>query len=145
MVNCLFNKIYFYQGFSKKKLEIKSCQISCYFCSITKSCPTFCNPMDCSKPGFHVHHHLLEFAQVHGHWISDAIQLSHPQFSSVAQSCPTLCNLIDCSTPGFPVLLHLPEHAQTHVHWVSDAIKPSNPLLSPSPPAFNLSQYLCLF
>ena len=37
-----------------------------------------------------VPHHLLEFAQVRGHSISDAIQLSHPQFSSVAQSCPTL-------------------------------------------------------
>ena len=43
--------------------------------------------------------------------------------------------------PGFPVLHHLPEPAQTHVHWVSDAIQPSHPLLSPSPPAFNLSQH----
>ena len=34
-----------------------------------------------------------------------------------------------------------PEFTQTHVHWVSDAIQPSHPLLSPSPPAFNLSQH----
>ena len=47
----------------------------------------------------------------------------------------------DCSTPGFPVLYHLSELAQTHVHWVSDAIQPSHPLLSPSPPAFSLSQH----
>ena len=40
---------------------------------------------------------------------------------------------------------HLPELAQTHVHWVGDAIQPSCPLLSPSPPAFNLSQNLGLF
>ena len=44
-----------------------------------------------------------------------------------------------CSMPGFPVLHHLLELAQTHVHWVSDSIQPSCPLLSPSPPAFNLS------
>ena len=44
-----------------------------------------------------------------------------------------------------PVHYHLPEFAQTHVHWVSDAIQPSHPLLSPSPPAFNLSQHHGLF
>ena len=62
------------------------------------------------------------------------------QFSSVAQLCPTLCDLMDCSTPGFPVHHQHPELAQTHVHPVGDAIQPSHPLLSPSSPAFNLSQ-----
>ena len=52
---------------------------------------------------------------------------------------------MDCSMPGFPVLHYLPEFAQTHVHWVSDAIQPSHPLLSPSPPAFSLSQHRGLF
>ena len=47
---------------------------------------------------------------------------------------------MDCSTPGFPVHHQLPELVQTHVHRVSDAIQPSHPLLSPSLPAFNLSQ-----
>ena len=47
---------------------------------------------------------------------------------------------MDCSTPGFPVHHQLPELAQTHVHQVGDATQPSHPLLSPSPPAFNLSQ-----
>ena len=42
-------------------------------------------------------------------------------------------------------LRHLPELAQTHVHQVSDAIQPSHPLLSPSPPAFNLSQHQSLY
>ena len=70
---------------------------------------------------------------------------SSVQFSSVAQSCPTLCNPIDCSTPGLPVHHQLPELTQTHVHRVSDAIQPSHPLLSPSPPAFNLSQHQGLF
>ena len=64
---------------------------------------------------------------------------------SVAQSCPILCDPMDCSTSGFPVLCHLPELAQTHVHSVSDTIQPSHPLLSPSLPAFDLSQHQGLF
>ena len=67
------------------------------------------------------------------------------QFSSVTHLCPTLCDLMDCSTPGLPVHHQLPELAQTHVHRVGDAIQPSHPLLSPSPPAFNLSQHQDLF
>ena len=67
------------------------------------------------------------------------------QFSSLAQSCPTLCNLMECCTPGFPVHHQLPELTQTHVHQVSDAIQLSHPLLSPSPPAFNLSKHQGLF
>jgi len=63
------------------------------------------------------------------------------QFSSVAQSCPTLCDPMGSSVSGFPVHHQLPEPTQTHVHHVSDAIQPSHPLLSPSPPAFNLSQH----
>ena len=51
---------------------------------------------------------------------------------------------MDCSTPGFLVYHQLPEFTQTHVHWVSDTIQPSHPL-SPSPPAFNLSQHQGLF
>ena len=46
---------------------------------------------------------------------------------------------MDCSTPGFPIHHQLLELTQTHVHRVGDAIQPSHPLLSPSPPAFNLS------
>ena len=47
-------------------------------CSVAKSCPTSCHLMDCSMPGFLVPYHLLKFVQFHVHWISDAIQLSHP-------------------------------------------------------------------
>ena len=47
--------------------------------------------------------------------------------------------------PGSPVLHYLLEFAQTRVHWVGDAIQPSHPLLSPSPPAFNISQHWGLF
>ena len=74
-----------------------------------------------------------------------AIKTFSVQFSSVAQSCPTLCNPMDCSTPGLPVHHQLSEFMQTHVHRVGDAIQPSHLLLSPSPPALNLSQHQGLF
>ena len=91
--------------------------------------------MDCSTPGFPVHHQLPEFTQTHVHRVSDAIQPFHPlssassrtldlsqhslhlvQFSSVTQSCPTLCNPMNCSAPGLPVHHQLPEFTQSHVH-----------------------------
>ena len=67
------------------------------------------------------------------------------QFSPVIQSCLTRCNPMNRSTQGLPVHHQLPEFIQTHVHRVSDAIQPSHPLLSPSPPALNLSQHQGLF
>jgi len=48
------------------------------FSSVTQSCPTLCNPMDCSMPGLPVHYQLLESTQTHVHWVSEAIQPSHP-------------------------------------------------------------------
>ena len=48
------------------------------FSSVTQSCPTLCNAMDCSTPGFLVLHHLLEFAQTHVHRVGEAIQPAHP-------------------------------------------------------------------
>ena len=51
---------------------------SVQFSSITQSCLTLCNPMNCSTPGLPVHHQLPEFTQTHVHWVGDAIQPSHP-------------------------------------------------------------------
>ena len=48
------------------------------FSSVAQSCPTVCNPMDCIKPGLPDHQQFLEFTQTHAHWVSDAIQPSHP-------------------------------------------------------------------
>ena len=48
---------------------------------VTQSCPTLCDPMDCSTPGFPVYRLLPKLAQTHVHWISDAIQTSHPRSS----------------------------------------------------------------
>ena len=51
-------------------------------CSGAQLCPTLCNPMNCCTSGFPVRHYLLEFAQIHVHWVSDTIQPSHPLLSS---------------------------------------------------------------
>ena len=51
---------------------------SVQFSSVAQLCPTLCNPMDCSTPGFPVYHQLLESTQTHVHHIGDAIQPAHP-------------------------------------------------------------------
>ena len=59
----------------------------CCCCSVAKLCLTLCDPMNCSMPGSSVLFYLLEFAQIHVHWVGDDIQPSHPlssvQFSRV--------------------------------------------------------------
>ena len=85
--------------------------------SVTQSCPTLCNPMDCSTTGFHVHHQLLELAQTHVHQISDAIQPSH---------CPLLL------LPSiFPCIRVFSNKSVLHIRWpkcwrFSFSISPSN-------------------
>ena len=51
---------------------------SVQFTSVAQSCPSLCDPMNCSTPGLPVHHQLLEFTQTHVHRVSDAIQPSYP-------------------------------------------------------------------
>ena len=70
-----------FQGLKRKfdepthpSVEFSSFQFS----SVAQSCPTLCDSMDCSMPGFPVHHQLLELVQTHVHWVGDAIQPSHP-------------------------------------------------------------------
>ena len=48
------------------------------FSSVTQWCLTLCDSIDCSTPGFPVHHQLPELAQTHVYWVSDTIQPSHP-------------------------------------------------------------------
>ena len=69
-IKLIFIKTTIYPGISWVELS-----------SVTESCPTLCNPMDCSTPGLPVHHQLPGFTQTHVHWVSDAIQdliLCHP-------------------------------------------------------------------
>ena len=126
--------------------------------------------MDCSMPGFPVHNQLPGLTQTHIHRVSDAIQPSHPlwspsppafnlsqhqghfkwvsslyKFQFSHSGSPTLWDPMECSMPGFPVHHQFLELTQTYVHWVSDPIQWSHPLLSPSPPAVNLSGHQGLF
>ena len=72
------------------------------FSSVAQLCPTLCNPMDYSTPDFPVHHQHLELAHTHVHWISDAIQPSHP--------------LLSLSPPAFNLSQH-----QGLFEWVSSS------------------------
>ena len=56
----------------------KHANLNIQFSSVAQSCPTLCDSMNCSTPGLPVHHQLPEFTQTHVHWVSDAIQPSHP-------------------------------------------------------------------
>ena len=78
-VNCLWPS-------DSKSHQFSSVQFSL----VAQSCPTLCDPMDYSTPGLPVHHQLPELTQTHVHWVSDAIQSSHPviPFSYCLQSFP---------------------------------------------------------
>ena len=73
--------------------------------SLAQSCPTLCDPMDCSMPGFPVHYQLPELAQTHAHWVSDAIQPSHPL------SSPILLSSI------FPSIRAFSNESVLHIRW----------------------------
>ena len=67
---------------------LRSVQLS----SVAQSCPTLCNPMDCSTPGLPAHHQLPEFTQTHVHWVGDAIQPSHSPPTFIFPSIRVFCN-----------------------------------------------------
>ena len=68
----LFGKHWFEAQDSNSKMAFSSVS------SVTQLCLTLCDPMDCSTPSLPVYHQLLGFTQTHVHWLSDAIQPSHP-------------------------------------------------------------------
>ena len=78
--------------FNVQKIEIMASSpiISWQISSVTQSCPTLCDPMDCGMSGFPVHHQLPESTQTHVHRVDDATQPSHPlsSLSSRLQSFP---------------------------------------------------------
>ena len=126
-------------------LEPASDLALCCCCSVTQSCPTLCDPRDCSLPGSSVrgisrqeHWNGLPFPSPGDlsypriKHISPALAgrffttepLGKPHLGcsccccccSVAKMCLTLCNTMVCSVPGFPVLHYFTEFAQTYVH-----------------------------
>ena len=92
--------------------------IFAYYCSVVKSCPTLCNPMDCSTSGFLVFHCLLEFTQTHVHGVSEATQY------------PILCHPL-LLTSFFPSIRVFSNELDLHIRWpkywsFSFSISPSN-------------------
>ena len=88
---------------------------------VSQLCLTLCNPMDDSKPGFAVFHCLLEFSQIHVHWVHDTIQPSHPlssPFSSCFQSSP--------ASGSFPVSQLFTSGGQRISASVSASVLPMN-------------------
>ena len=75
---------------SSQGTQAISVNLSVQFSSVTQSCATLCDPMDCSTLGLPGHHQLPELAQTHVYQLGDAIQPSHPlsSFSSCLQSFP---------------------------------------------------------
>ena len=70
-LTCLDLNLFFY-------LQIFVYHDEVQFTLVAQLCPTLCDPMDCSMPGFPVHHQLPEFTQTQVHWVGDANQPSHP-------------------------------------------------------------------
>ena len=82
---------------------------SVQFSSVAQLCPTLCNPMNRSTPGLPVHHQLPDFTQTHVHWVSDAIQPSHP-----------------LSSPSLPA--PNPSQHQSFFQWVNSSHEVANVL-----------------
>ena len=90
-----------------------------YFSVVTQSRLTLCYPMDCSTPGFPVHHQLPELAQTHVHWVGDAIHPSHP----LSSPSPPAFNLSSIRIFSNESVLHI----RWPNYWsFSFSISPSN-------------------
>ena len=95
--------------------------LCCCFYSVTHSYPTLFDLMNWSMPGFPVLHYLPAFAQTYVHWVSDAIQISHPlltPFSSCLQSFPVL--------GSFPVTQLFVSSNQSSAASASASVLPMN-------------------
>ena len=73
--------LYIWGRFRLPGQNIQGEKLLYYCCLVPKSCLTLCDPTDCSTPGFTVLHSLPELAQIHVHWVNNAIQPSHPLLS----------------------------------------------------------------
>ena len=99
---------------SRGVLRWKECALqSNQFSSVAQSCLTLCDPMDCSTPGFPVHHQLPELAQTHVHRASDAIQPPHP-LSTLSPPAFSLYQHQGKSNIWVQILVLLPERCVEH-------------------------------
>ena len=83
-MSCVIMYVFIYTYFNYFHLSV---YLSDQIRSVTQSCLTLCDPMNCSTPGLPVHHEPPEFSQTHVHRVSDAIQPSHP-LSSLSPPAP---------------------------------------------------------
>ena len=122
------------------------------FSSVAQSCLTLCDPMDCSTPGFPVHHQLLELAQTHVHRVGDVVQPSLVPFSSCLQFFPASGSFsmsqffisdaqstgVSASAPVLPINIQF-SSVQFSRSVVSDSLRPHEsqhakpPCPSPTP------------
>ena len=140
-----------------------------------QSCPTLCNPKDCSLQSVHriFQERILEWVAIPcskgsnpcplclPHWQAGSLPIGPSGKPATSYYMAIIkwffCIRISSVTQSCPTPcdsmdcsmpgfpVSLPEFTQTHIHRVSDAIQPSHPLSSPSPPTFNLSQHQGLF
>ena len=101
--------MFFFKAWLKEDIQMTKSHMKRYstlliiqFSSVAQSCPTLCNPINCSTPGLLVHHQIPEVTPTHVHRVGDAIQLSHP---------------LSCLSPP---ALNLSQH-QGHFQWVSSS------------------------
>ena len=104
---------------AKDILKSKSIILNDLVSSVTQLCPTFCNPMDCSTPGFAVHHQLpvLTHSCPLRRWCQPTISSSVIPFSSRLQSFP--------ASGSFPVSRLFPSGSQS-IGGSASAVSPSN-------------------
>ena len=86
-----FTVLSFYFALDSLKLVITVWLCYCY-CWAAELCPTLCDPMNWSMPGFPVLHHLLKFVKTHVHCVDDALQ-PHPQSHPLLSPSPPDFNL----------------------------------------------------
>ena len=100
-------------------MNIKSPNWNCFISSVSLSCLTLCDPMDCSMPSFPVLHQLPELTQTHVHWVGDAFQPSHPvvPFSHLQPFTPSR---------SFPMSQFFTSHGQSIGVWASASVLPMN-------------------
>ena len=113
------NSLYLWKWwFTYKNYKRKSCR-QYQFSSVAQSCPILCNPMDCTMPGFPVHHQLPEPTQTHVHRVGDAIQPSYP----LSSPSPPAFNLSQLRVFSNESVLH----SRWPKYWsLSFSISPSN-------------------
>ena len=90
---------------SSSSFQISDSSYTYQFSSVTQSCPTLCNPIDCRTPSLPVHHRFPDFTQTHVHWVGDVIQPSHP------------CHPLLLPPSIFPSIRVFSNESALHIMW----------------------------